>query len=91
MFDPTEIYKKALSLWGTDLQIDMMIEECAEVIHALQKFKRHRVDMMDVAMELADIEIMCGQMRIVFGDRDIEECKAYKLKRLGERIKRTRI
>jgi len=86
LFDPAQLYKKAIFLWGMDSQIDMMIEECAEAIHALQKLKRDRISVDDVAFELADVEIMCGQMRVVFGDRIIDKCKKIKLKRLSCRL-----
>ena len=37
--------------------------------------------------EIADVEIMCGQMREYFGDKKIDERKKEKLRRLEERLK----
>ena len=34
------LYRKALSKWGYDLQLMMLIEECSEVIHAAAKLTR---------------------------------------------------
>lgn len=80
-----KMYKKALALWGIEAQINMMIEECAELIQALQKYKRNTslktID--NIYEELADVEIMSEQMRIVFDSNTIDATKRIKLKRLG--------
>lgn len=36
----TNILKDAITTYGEDKQIDMMIEECSELIQALCKYKR---------------------------------------------------
>jgi len=74
------VFLEAVELWGVDAQIDMMIEGCAELIHALQKRKRGRSD--NVAEELADVEIMCEQMRFIYGSDKIDYAKMLKLERL---------
>lgn len=35
-----EIYKQALEKWGVNSQIEMAVEECSELIQAIQKVKR---------------------------------------------------
>ena len=86
---PEEIYQTALSKWGMDSQLDMMVEECAELINAIQKFRRNRIGSSDVVGEIADVEIMAGQMRVIFGTDIVDMEKALKLKRLIERINQT--
>ena len=36
--------------------------------------------------ELADVEIMCQQMRLVFGDQPVDAAKRQKLERLERRL-----
>ncbi|GEM_PF-6767818 len=52
--DEKEIYQAALDNWGYESQIDMMIEECAELIDALQKLKR--LDSMMIPLPDAGLE-----------------------------------
>lgn len=78
------VYQNAIDLWGATSQIDMMIEECAELIHALQKIKRGRP--VNVSEELADVEIMCEQMRVIFSSSKIDREKEIKLQRLRHLI-----
>jgi NTP pyrophosphatase (non-canonical NTP hydrolase) len=72
-----QIYEKALTAWGRTFQMDMLVEECAELIHAIQKYKRcPTVD--NVIEELADVEIMCEQMRLIFNPAEIDRIKEQK-------------
>lgn len=78
--------------FGTDTRAKMTIEECAELIVALNKYffrgniiKNQAID--KVASELADVEIMLEQMRIIFGNEIIDKHKEQKLKRLRRRLK----
>jgi NTP pyrophosphatase (non-canonical NTP hydrolase) len=80
-----EIYTQALVKWGRTFQMDMLVEECAELIKAVQKLNHRHGDVLDVVEELADVEIMCEQMRLIFNPVKIDEMKTEKLARL-ERI-----
>jgi len=80
------LYALALSRWGTESQWRMLQEECAELIAAINQMERCRVPIEDVAEELADVEIMLGQARLMVGDL-VDVAKQKKLKRLGERLK----
>jgi len=84
-----ELYQEALILWGEDVQVAIAIEEMAELIQALIKLERDRRDANDdkVREEIADVEIMMEQLRILFGPKRIDEIKAHKLRRLQRRIK----
>ena len=86
----TELYKKAYQLWGVSSQLDFMIEECSELVVAIQHWKRDRVNDGKVAEEIADVEIMCEQLRALFCDDDtVDFWKEIKLTRLEECIKQT--
>ena len=81
-----KLYKKAISTFGADSQIDKTIEECAELIVALQQYKRHkRIEKLKTvaAEKIAGIEIMCRQMRVLFpGVLEIKKTKAEALEQM---------
>ncbi len=89
------VYQQAIEKWGGSSQMEMLIEECSEVIQATQKLKRafyskdsNRIKDSEEHMceELADLAIMLEQMYFIF-DRDmIDKFKSEKLIRLENRI-----
>jgi len=81
-----ELYQKALSKWGVDAQVKMLNEEIGELLAAMGKFDRRRVEVHDVITELADVSIMVEQMATLFGYEEFEKEKDYKLVRLKERL-----
>lgn len=88
-----ELYKQAVSRWGRQSQIDMMIEECAELTKALCKLKRKHDPadtaslINDICEEIADVQIVAGQMRHIFGYKEVDEWYDVKLDRLRELLK----
>ena len=86
MINPEPIYLKAITHWGEQGQIDMAIEECAELIVALQHMRRDRVNTDAVASEIADVLIMCGQMRLLVGPKAVDAMFEEKLARLAGRL-----
>ena len=72
--------------FGPQSQIDMAIEECAELINALCKLRRQRAGTIDVVTEIADVEIMCKQLEYMFGEKSVEDERTRKIKRLRKRI-----
>ena len=93
------IYESAVKLWGEDMQLDMVIEECSELIHSILKYKRSsnkEIDVVHVAEEHADVLIMLSQLSYMMGKHDKPEHKSYqelkqsfkvdKITRLANRI-----
>ena len=78
------IYTEALKLWGEELQIMMMIEEMSELTKELIKDKRGKGDYKKIREEMADVEIMLTQLKLIFGN--IEFDKRRKLGRLAQLI-----
>jgi NTP pyrophosphatase (non-canonical NTP hydrolase) len=76
----------ALRLWGHTAQIDMMIEECGELIVALQHFKRGRATNIEVASEIADVTLMLDQAALMFDRVLVGEQITEKVKRLFVRL-----
>lgn len=84
-----EIYKRAFDQWGLEDQVFMVFEECSELINALCKLRRGRVDLGDLVSELADVQIMLEQMIYIYSlDNAFEEMKKTKLERLKERLEK---
>ena len=70
IFTDTEIkiMLTALDQWGLNAQVGQAVEECAELIVALQKHinRTPRSDTIDnILDEIADVEMMLAQMRLV--------------------------
>ncbi len=79
-----EICKKAINTFGERNQMIKAIEECGELITVLaQTFtKSNDVPVGAILTEIADVEIMIQQLRVIFGDNAIEQYKEEKLKKL---------
>ena len=84
------ILKKSIHRYGESAQIDMAIEEMAELTKALLKHRRaerfgqYDVDKVrdNVSEEIADVLIMLAQLQMIFCNR----CQVEKI--IGEKIER---
>ena len=74
------IYQKAIDTFGEKSQKLMMIEEMAELTQAISKDFRGQDH--NVEEEIADVEIMLEQMKLIYNTEDIKMCKEIKLRRL---------
>lgn len=88
-----KILEKALDTYGSQAQITMVFEEMSELQKELCKFLRGKDDgktIANIAEEIADVEIMLDQMKLLFdiGDdvADYREDKILRLKRRLEAI-----
>ena len=94
--DAGEILLDALEHYGVRAQVDMILEEMAELSKALLKLRRaqkfrepgQRLLMEDVAEEIADVQIVLDQMKLLFPGWETWMQK--KLQRLEERIEKER-
>jgi len=79
-----ELAKLAVRTWGYEAQINMMIEECAEVIQVLAKRKRNinSRDLYEIIGEFTDLEIMLTQMKVMFPSPFWLERRYDKIERL---------
>ena len=85
------IYEEAIQTFGREKQLDMVVEECAELIQAIQKYKRDHNKTENLIEEMVDVEIMLNQLKYIFH----EEYKNLsfnlinkKLERLGEKVEK---
>lgn len=82
---------RAITAYGAPAQMDMAVEEMAELTKAICKVKRvsctaeAKAVLENVVEEMADVQIMLDQLRIIFG-RSTVEAEEYKLERLKKRL-----
>ena len=83
-----KLLNKIISKYSPDNQIEMVIEECSELILALQKLKRYggADRRTDVISEIADVKIMMAQCDILFEEDKINEQVEFKLNRLRGKL-----
>lgn len=86
MINEKDLHKKALELWGAQTQIMMLIEEMAELTTELCHEIRGRGKIDAMIEELADVDIMLGQIKSIFPS--FEQIKQKKLERLNSQINR---
>lgn len=80
------LYHTAVSKWGINAQLWMLVEECSELLNAVSKLKRGRVNVFDVIEELADVSIMVDQLSLYYGEAEFNRVKEDKLQRLRKRL-----
>ena len=81
-----KILADAIAKYGEQKQIDVALEELGELISAIIKFRRDRVERCAVQEEIADVMIMCEQLRMIFGDYGTDYYCDYKMHRLAENL-----
>lgn len=82
-----ETCKAALETFGAVSQTNMMFEEMSELQKELCKNARGKRNALDIAEEIADVQIMLEQMIILHNCRqEVEDWKTVKLLRLRRRI-----
>lgn len=82
------IYREALDAYGAESQTLMMLEEMSELQKELCKHARGRKNKLDIAEEIADVQIMLAQMIILHDCANaVEEFKRSKIKRLEDRLR----
>ena len=87
------LYKESLDAWGSNNQIDLLIEEMSELTKSLLKLRRYgndkdKVDNLynDVYEEICDVELLLHELKLIFSEEKIEEFKKVKLKRLEKHL-----
>lgn len=82
-----EICKRAVEQYGKQPQIIMAMEEMSELIQALSKSIRGKENVDNIAEEIADVEIMLMQLKMIFHcGTMVNSIKSDKTYRLEERL-----
>ena len=81
----------AIETWGSDAQTLMVFEEMSELQKELCKHARGKDNRDNIADEIADVEIMLAQMKILHDcEADVELHRQAKLARLLQRLNAAR-
>jgi NTP pyrophosphatase (non-canonical NTP hydrolase) len=80
------IYERVLKIHGATHQKVKAIEELGELIVALAKELNGIGSHESVIEEIADVENMIAQLRILFNSKQIDDIRTHKLKRLESRL-----
>lgn len=85
-----KVYSDAIEKWGSTAQLEMLQEESTELALAARKFirKSNSETFKSMISELADVEIMIEQIKLMFHSAELEinNQKDFKVNRLKERI-----
>ena len=89
-----KLYKRAVEKWGEDSQLNQMIEEMAELIVAINKFKRARDNVAqkrdgvieNLYEEFADVKLCLEQMEYMFGKEKIDAKMDEKIKKFVKQL-----
>lgn len=92
--DDERIMQQAIETYGVQAQCDVAIEEMAELTKAIMKIRRVANDyektqsaLDNLLEEIADVDIMIDQLKIMWGPREVGEYRRQKLERLERRLK----
>ena len=84
-----EILETALSVYGSEIQRIVAIEELSELQKELCKSIRGQTDKQHIAEEIADVQIMMEQMMILYElHYYVASWKQKKMDRLRDRLAR---
>ena len=93
MPDGESIMRKAIDTYGVEAQCDVAVEEMAELTKAIVKIRRVADDyektqaaLDNLLEEIADVDIMIDQLKIMWGPKQVEEYRRKKLARLDRRL-----
>ena len=82
-----DIYSRAVNTFGETSRLILAIEEMSELIKELSKYTRGRENIGSICEEMADVEIMLEQLKIVFRNRAaVDYYRSQKLQRLSDRL-----
>lgn len=82
-----ETLHKAIAKWGYQSQVMMSFEEMAELQKELCKNLRGKDNLDEIADEVADVEIMLTQIKMIYGiEEKVQEHREYKIDRLAQRL-----
>lgn len=81
------IYEQALAHYGGEMQTIVCVEEMSELTKELCKYLRGRDNAAAIAEEIADVEIVLAQMKLLHNCAgQVRAYRTRKLERLAQRM-----
>ena len=85
--DESKVLQRALDTYGSLPQIVMVFEEMSELQKELCKYLRGKYSPANIAEEIADVEVMLEQMKMLFCCADdVRDGRRRKVARLKKRL-----
>lgn len=82
-----KVFEAALKTYGPSAQEMMLLEEMSELQKEICKTWRNKPNLDAIADEMADVEIMLDQMKLLFQNGGlVQQHREYKVNRLRERL-----
>lgn len=82
-----DTYSEAVKTYGRQSQFIMAMEEMAELTKELTKNLRGAKNVGAISEEMADVEIMLEQLKVIFANRsEVDRMRCCKLDRLADRL-----
>jgi hypothetical protein len=81
------LYYETLQKFGRKHQINKAVEELVELATVLIHFRDEKATMEEVASEIADVEIVVSQMRLLISPDILLKAKMLKLERLESLVR----
>ena len=85
--EESEVCRRAINQYGILRQMAKAAEEFAEAAAAINRHIATEGSHEEIISELADVEVMCVQMRLILGASAIDQQRAEKVARLHGRLK----
>lgn len=79
-----DIYHWAVERFGAEHQIRKAAEELGELIQALMRYGNGEPVIGNVCEEIADVEIMLEQLKIILGERYEKYLEGKKAEKIGK-------
>lgn len=82
------IYQKIIKKFGKEAQMIVAIEECSELQKAITKLLRGYDYITALSEEIADVEIMIEQLKIMFKNKkQVDEFIKFRLQRMEQLLR----
>ena len=82
-----DTYSEAVRTYGKQPQLVMAMEEMSELTKELSKNIRGEKNVSAISEEIADVEIMLEQLKVIYGNRaEVDRVRGEKLERLFLRL-----
>lgn len=81
-----DVCRRAINQYGILRQMAKAAEEFAEAAAAINRHIATEGSHEEIISELADVEVMCLQMRLIYGADAIDQARAEKVARLHRRL-----
>lgn len=85
--DEIDVCRQVINKHGISRQLAKAAEEFSEAAAAISRFLAGEGKYTEIIGEVADVEVMCVQMRLIYGTDAIEQARAEKVDRLHGRLK----